>query len=171
VNRKSGCQLLAGIEVDIMADGSLGLPDRVLADLDLVIASVHSGFNQEKDVMTRRILTAISNEHVDILGHPTGRMFPDRPAYQVDMDRVIEAARTAGAALEINASPYRMDLDDPQVRDARDHGVNLAIGTDAHSRAELGNIRHGITLARRGWCGPENVLNTLDREALLRWAS
>jgi DNA polymerase (family 10) len=171
VNRKSGCQLLAGIEVDIMADGSLGLPDRVLADLDLVIASVHSGFNEEKDVMTRRILRAVSNENVDILGHPTGRMFPSRPGYQVDLDRVIEAARAAGTALEINASPYRMDLDDPQVREARDHGVKIAIGTDAHSRAELGNIRHGITLARRGWCGPEDVLNTLDRKALLRWAS
>jgi len=171
VNRNDGCQLLAGIEVDIMADGTLGLPDRVLADLDLVVASVHSGLHQEKDVMTRRILTAVSSEHVDILGHPTGRMFPSRPAYGVDMDRIMEAAKDAGTALEINASPYRMDLDDPQIREARDRGVKLSIGTDAHSRKELGHIRHGVILARRGWCGPGDVLNTLGREALLRWAS
>ena len=171
VNRGSPCQLLAGIEVDIMADGTLGLPDRVLADLDLDIASIHPGLHEEKDVMTRRILTAISSDHVDILGHPTGRMFPSRPACQVDMGRVIEAAKAAGTALEINASPYRMDLDDPHIREARDRGVMLSIGTDAHSRAELGHIRHGITLARRGWCVPADILNTLDREALLRWAS
>jgi len=171
VNRNDGCQLLAGIEVDIMADGTLGLPDRVLADLDLVVASVHSGLHQEKDVMTRRILTAVSNEHVDILGHPTGRMFPSRPAYGVDMDRIMEAAKDAGTALEINASPFHMDLDDPQIREARDRGVRLSIGTDAHSRKELGHIRHGVILARRGWCGPGDVLNTLGREALLRWAS
>ncbi|MGE5832189.1 MAG: DNA polymerase/3'-5' exonuclease PolX [Methanomicrobiales archaeon] len=171
VNRGSGCQLLAGIEVDILADGTLGLPDRVLADLDLVIASVHSALNEEKDVMTRRILTAVSNEHVDILGHPTGRLFPSRPASQVDMDRVIEAAKAAGTALEINASPFRMDLDDPQIREVRDRGVKLSIGTDAHSRPELGHIRHGVTLARRGWCAPGDILNTLGREALLGWAS
>ena len=121
--------------------------------------------------MTRRILTAVSSEHVDILGHPTGRMFPSRPAYGVDMDRIMEAAKDAGTALEINASPYRMDLDDPQIREARDRGVKLSIGTDAHSRKELGHIRHGVILARRGWCGPGDVLNTLGREALLRWAS
>jgi DNA polymerase (family 10) len=171
VNRGHRCQLLAGIEVDIMADGSLGLPDKVLADLDLVIASVHSGLHEGKDLMTRRILTAMSNEHVDILGHPTGRLIPSRPPSEVDMDRIIEAARAAGTALEINSSPYRMDLDDPHVREARDRGVSLAIGTDAHSRAELGHIRHGVILARRGWCGPGDVLNTMDRESLLRWAS
>ena len=171
VNREHHCQLLAGIEVDILADGSLGLPDRVLDDLDLVIASVHSGLHEPQDLMTRRILTALSNERVDILGHPTGRLLPSRPASEVDMDRVIGAAKAAGAALEINASPFRMDLDDPQIREARDRGVPLAIGTDAHARAELGNIGRGVTLARRGWCGPGDLLNTLGRDALLRWAS
>jgi DNA polymerase (family 10) len=170
-NRGHHCKLLAGIEVDILADGSLGLPDRVLADLDLVIASVHSGMHEELDLMTRRVLTAISNEHVDILGHPTGRLIPSRPAYELDMDRVIEAAKTTGTALEINSSPYRMDLDDPQIREARDHGVKLSIGTDTHKREELTHIRYGITLARRGWCSPDDVLNTMDRESLLRWAS
>ena len=171
VNRTSACQLLAGIEVDIMADGSLGLPDRVLGDLDIVIASVHLGLHEEKDTMTRRILSALSNDHVDILGHPTGRLFPARAAYEVDLDRVMEAAKGNGIALEINASPYRMDLDDPQIREARERGLALSIGTDTHAREELGNISHGITLARRGWCGPGDILNTMDRDALLRWAS
>jgi DNA polymerase (family 10) len=171
VNRASTCQLLAGIEVDIMADGSLGLPDRVLADLDIVIASIHSGLHEEKDTMTRRILTALADEHVDILGHPTGRLFPTRAASDVDLDRVMEAVKGSGVALEINASPYRMDLDDLQIREARDRGLKLAIGTDAHEQSELRNVSHGITLARRGWCGPGDILNTLDRDALLRWAS
>ncbi len=171
VNRTSACQLLAGIEVDIMADGTLGLPDRVLGDLDIVIASVHSGLHEEKDTMTRRILSALSNDHVDVLGHPTGRLFPSRAASDVDLDRVMEAARGNGTALEINASPYRMDLDDSQIREARDRGLKLSIGTDAHEREELGNIGHGITLARRGWCGPGDILNALGRDALLRWAS
>jgi len=171
INRSSGCQLLAGIEVDIMADGTLGLPDQVLGDLDIVIASVHVGLHEEKDTMTRRILTAISNENVDILGHPTGRLFPQRAASEIDLARVMDAAKGNGIALEINASPYRMDLDDPQIREARDQGLKLAIGTDAHEKSELGNIGHGVTLARRGWCGPGDILNTLDLEALLRWAS
>jgi DNA polymerase (family 10) len=171
INRASPCRLLHGIEVDILADGSLGLPDRLLAGLDLVVASVHSALHEEKDPMTRRILTAMANDHVDIIGHPTGRLFPSRPAYGVDMDRLIDAAKATGTALEINASPWRMDLDDPHVREARDRGVRLSLGTDAHDTGELGHMRHGVTLARRGWCGPGDVLNTLDREALLRWAS
>ncbi len=171
INRSSGCQLLAGIEVDIMADGTLGLPDQVLGDLDLVIASVHVGLHEEKDTMTRRLLTAVSNENVDILGHPTGRLFPQRAASEIDLARVMDAAKGNGVALEINASPYRMDLDDPQIREARDQGLKLAIGTDAHEKSELGNIGHGVALARRGWCGPGDILNTLELEALLRWAS
>jgi DNA polymerase (family 10) len=171
VNRASPCRLLAGIEVDILADGSLGIPDRVLADLEIVVASVHSGLHMEKDAMTRRIITAMENEHVDIIGHPTGRLFPSRPPYELDLERVLDAARATGTALEINASPWRMDLDDPQVREARERGVKLSIGTDTHERAEFGHIRHGVTLARRAWCGPADILNTLDRETLLRWAS
>jgi DNA polymerase (family 10) len=171
VNRSSPCQLLAGIEVDILADGTLGLPDRGLAGLDIVIASVHSGLHMEKDPMTRRILTAMENEHVDIIGHPTGRMFPSRPPYALDMDRILDTARSTGTALEINASPWRMDLDDPHIREARERGVKLTIGTDTHKKEELGNIRHGVTLARRAWCGAGDILNTLDRDALLRWAS
>jgi DNA polymerase (family 10) len=171
INRASPCQLLHGIEVDILADGSLGLPDRVLAGLGLVVASVHSGLHMEKDAMTRRIITAMENGNVDIIGHPTGRLFPSRPPYEVDMDRILDAARATGTALEINASPWRMDLDDPHIREARARGVKLSIGTDSHDPAELAHIRHGVTLARRAWCGPRDILNTLSADDLIRWAS
>jgi DNA polymerase (family 10) len=171
VNRSSSCRVLAGIEVDILSNGSLGLPDRTLQDLDLVIASVHSGFHQEEDVMTRRILSAIENEHVDIIGHPTGRVLGRRDPYAVDLDRVIEAAAVHRTALEINASPSRLDLDDTGVRKARDRGVVISLGTDAHMQAELGNMPYGILVARRGWCRPADLLNTRDLSSLLEWAA
>ncbi|NYT04955.1 MAG: DNA polymerase/3'-5' exonuclease PolX [Methanomicrobiales archaeon] len=159
-NRSHSCRILAGIEVDILGDGSLGLSGPVLADCDLVIASVHSGFKQDRDVMTRRILSAMENEHVDIIGHPTGRLLGKREAYLVDMERIISAAADTGTALEINASPYRLDLDDIYVREAHDHGVMLSIGTDAHTREEAAAIRFGVGIARRGWCGKQDILNT-----------
>ncbi|WP_440949435.1 DNA polymerase/3'-5' exonuclease PolX [Methanosphaerula subterraneus] len=171
VNRSSSCRVLAGIEVDILSNGSLGLPDKTLQDLDLVIASVHSGFHQEEDVMTRRILSAIENEHVDIIGHPTGRVLGRRDPYAVDLDRVIEAAAVHRTALEINASPSRLDLDDTGVRKARDRGVAISLGTDAHMQAELGNMPYGIQVARRGWCRPADLLNTRDLSSLLEWAA
>jgi len=170
VNRTSPCRLLHGIEVDILADGTLSLPVPVLADLDLVVASVHSAFRQEKDVMTRRILSAMASDHVDIIGHPTGRLVGSRESSFLDMDRIIDAARDTGTALEINASPLRMDLDDAPIRQARDAGVMLAIGTDAHTAGELDHMKYGVILARRGWCAPEHLLNTRDAEPLLEWA-
>jgi len=170
VNRTSPCRLLHGIEVDILADGTLPLPASVLADLDLVVASVHSAFRQEKDVMTRRILSAMASDHVDIIGHPTGRLLGSREASALDLDRIIDAAADTGTSLEINASPLRMDLDDAPIRQAREAGVKLAIGTDAHSAGELDHLRFGLSLARRGWCAPEDLLNTRDAEPLLEWA-
>ena len=170
VNRTSPCRLLHGIEVDILADGTLSLPVPVLADLDLVVASVHSAFRQEKDVMTRRILSAMASDHVDIIGHPTGRLLGSRESSLLDIDRIIDAARDTGTALEINASPLRMDLDDAPIRQARDAGVMLAIGTDAHTAGELDHMKYGVILARRGWCAPEHLLNTRDAEPLLEWA-
>ncbi|MDN7024141.1 DNA polymerase/3'-5' exonuclease PolX [Methanoculleus sp. FWC-SCC1] len=167
VNREHTCRLLAGVEVDIMTDGSLGLPDRVLADLDLVIASVHSGFQQESDQITRRVLAAVENEHVDIIGHPTGRLLGRRPPYAIDLARVIERAAETGTALEINASPHRLDLDDIYIRHAKEMGVKLSIGTDSHRPAEFSNMRYGIMLARRGWCGPADLLNTSTLAELL----
>lgn len=171
VNRTSGseCTLLAGIEVDILADGRLALPDRVLQDCDLVIASVHSGFSQDKDVMTRRVITAIEKEHVDIIGHPTGRILGRRPPIALDMERVIDAAAENGTALEINASPSRLDLDDIYIKQAQERDVKLAIGTDAHAPYELTHIRHGVTLARRGWCGASAIVNTWSLVDLMEW--
>ncbi|MDD1660320.1 MAG: DNA polymerase/3'-5' exonuclease PolX [Methanomicrobiales archaeon] len=169
VNRSSSCRLLHGIEVDILADGTLPLPPVVLADLDLVIASVHSAFHQEKDVMTRRVLSAMASDHVDIIGHPTGRLLGSREPFALDLDRVIEAAADTRTALEINASPLRMDLDDAPIRQAKEAGVKLAIGTDAHSAPELDHMKNGVVLARRGWCTPEDLLNALDAETLLEW--
>ena len=171
VNRRHTCQLLAGSEVDIRSDGSLGYPDKVLADLDLVIASVHSGFSQDMDVLTRRVLSAMENEHVDIIGHPTGRLLGRRPPYAIDLDRVIDHAAVTGTALEINASPHRLDLEDIYIWRAKKRGVKLAAGTDAHRVAEFSNIHYGITMARRGWCTRDDLVNTLTLSELLEWLS
>jgi DNA polymerase (family 10) len=171
VNRRHTCQLLAGSEVDIRSDGTLGYPGSVLADLDLVIASVHSGFGQGEDVLTRRVLTAMENEHVDIIGHPTGRLLGRRPPHAIDLARVIDHAAVTGTALEINASPHRLDLDDFYIWHAKKKGVKLAAGTDAHRAGEFSNMRYGIMLARRGWCTPGDILNTLSLSELLEWRS
>jgi DNA polymerase (family 10) len=171
INRDSACHLIAGVEVDILSDGTLGLPDRTLADLDLVIASLHGGLRQDADQVTRRVIAACENEHVDIIGHPTGRILGRREPAAVDLARVIEAAAAHGTALEINASPFRLDLDDPGVRSAREQGVRLSIGTDAHRPDELEQIRHGLAIARRGWCEPHDLLNTLPLDALMEWAA
>ena len=171
VNRATSCQILHGVEVDILADGTTGLPSRVLKDLDVVVGSVHSAFTQETDLMTRRVLSAIGNEHVDIIGHPTGRLLGQREAYAIDMQRVIESAAETGTALECNASPYRMDIDDVHIREAVNHGGFISIGTDAHGPGDLAWMNYGVRLCRRGWAGPGNVINTLNMHDLLEWAS
>ncbi|MCU0631639.1 MAG: DNA polymerase/3'-5' exonuclease PolX [Methanolinea sp.] len=171
VNRTSSCQILHGVEVDILADGKSGLSLKALKDLDLVIGSVHSAFSQEIDVMTRRILSAIGNEHIDIIGHPTGRLLGQREAYAIDMQRIIEAAAATGTALECNSSPFRMDLDDANIREAVARGVRISLGTDAHDPADLSWMRYGLGLCRRGWATPDLVLNTLSSRDLLEWAS
>jgi DNA polymerase (family 10) len=167
VNRDASCILLSGIEVDILPDERLSLPDAVLEDCDLVIASVHSAFRQDGDTMTRRLIAALENEHVDILGHPTARLIGHRPPTALDIGRVIEAAAETGTALEINASPARMDLDDIYIRQAKERNVTLAIGTDTHRKPEFAHMKYGVALARRGWCGPADVLNTCTADALL----
>ncbi|WP_305066315.1 helix-hairpin-helix domain-containing protein [Methanoculleus sp.] len=170
-NRRHACQLLSGTEVDIRSDGTLGYENRILADFDLVIASVHSGFAQDQDVLTRRVLTAMENEHVDIIGHPTGRLLGRRPPYAIDLLRVMKHAAETGTALEINASPHRLDLDDIYIWHAKKEGVKLAAGTDAHRTGEFSNMRYGIMLARRGWCAPDDIVNTLSLSGLLEWTS
>lgn len=165
-----GVRLLRGVEVDILADGSLDLDDEILSELDVVVASIHSGLRQDKEQLTRRLLRAIENPHVDIIGHPTGRILGERPAYEVDIDRVLEAAARRRTALEINASPERLDLNDRLARRAAEAGVLLAVNTDAHDTAQLkAFMPFGIGVARRAWLDAENILNTRPLEELLAW--
>ena len=158
--RLDGFTLLAGIECDIRPDGSMDLADDCLAQLDLVIASIHSGFNQDAQAMTDRLLRAIACPWVDVLGHPTGRRILQREPHKADMTRVIAAAAAAGVVMEINAQIDRLDLDDALARRARDAGVRIVISTDAHSTTALGGLRWGVTVARRAWLSPADVLNT-----------
>ena len=170
-----GVRLLAGVECDIRSDGTLDLADDCLAALDLVIVSVHSAFDQERQRMTERILRAIENPHVDIVGHPTGRRILKRQPYAVDMEAVVDAAKQHGVALEINCQVDRLDLNDVHAKLARDRGVPLVISTDAHSRLAFGRLRWGILMARRAWLQPGDVLNTRPfdefRDALRRHRS
>jgi DNA polymerase (family 10) len=169
--RLDGITVLAGIECDIRADGTMDLAGDCLAELDIVVASVHSAFNQEPEQMTDRLLRAIECPWVDILGHPTGRLILKRDAYRFDAERVFSAAAAAGVAMEINSQIDRLDLDDIHARLARERGVRFAIASDAHSPAALGSIRWGVAVARRAWLEPDAVLNTrpLDEcRALLR---
>jgi DNA polymerase (family X) len=166
--RLDGFTLLAGIECDIRADGSMDLADDCLAQLDIVIASIHSAFNQEPQQMTDRLLRAIACPWVDVLGHPTGRLILKREPHKADMTRVIEAAAAAGVALEINAQVDRLDLDDLHARRARDAGALIVIDSDAHSAGALGQIRWGVTVARRAWLTPADVLNTRPVDELKR---
>jgi len=155
-----GVRLLAGVECDIKPDGSLDLADDCLAALDLVLVSVHSAFNQDRQQMTDRLLRAIEHPHVDILAHPTGRLILRRQPYAVDMDAVIDAAATHGVAIEINCQVDRLDVNDVHAMLARDRGVPLVISSDAHSRHAFGRLRWGVLVARRAWLQPADVLNT-----------
>jgi len=161
--------ILSGAEVDILADGKLDYPDDVLARLDVVVAAVHSAFRQTKDRMTGRMLDALSNPHVDILGHPGGRQLGVREPVEIEFERVVGAAIKAGVALEINGSMYRLDLTDTLARAAQEAGAILAIGSDAHSTAQMDQIRYGVYQARRGWIEPRSVVNTRPYAKLHRW--
>ena len=152
--------LLKGIEVDILQDGSLDLPDEVLKRLDLTICAVHSNFGLSQDKQTERIIRAMDNPYFSILAHPTGRLIGEREPYDVDMERLIEAAVERGCYMEVNAHPSRLDLDDVYCKMAREKGLKVAISTDAHSANELGYLRFGVGQARRGWLEAEDVLNT-----------
>jgi DNA polymerase (family 10) len=154
-------KILAGIEVDILADGSLDLSDSVLEQMDIVIASVHSAFNQSPSEMTDRLLKAVSNPNTSLLGHPTGRLLLRREAYSFDIDAVLKTAAQKKVAVELNAYPDRLDLGDRNLRLAKEHGVKIVINTDSHHTSHLDKIRFGILQARRAWLTKEDVLNTL----------
>jgi DNA polymerase (family 10) len=167
VNRGYGARVLSGAEVDILADGSLDLPDDLLGSLDIVVASVHSALDQPKDVITQRVLAALRSPHVDVLAHPTSRRLDRRGETQVDVDAVIAEAVRTGTALEINSSPFRLDLNDGWARKAVDAGAMLAINTDAHYPAEFDYLRYGVAIGRRAGLTPDRVLNTRDAERLV----
>jgi DNA polymerase (family 10) len=160
----SDIHIFTGIEVDIRADGSLDLPNDVLSELDVVVAAIHSGLNQDEGKMTARIIGAMENPHVDILAHPTARILQEREPVAVDMEAVFQAALKTGTALEINSMPSRLDLKDIHVFRARELGVKLVINTDAHEPSHLALMRFGVGVARRGWCRAEDIINTLPAE-------
>ena len=164
----NGLTVMAGIEVDILADGELDLSDSVLEQMDVVVASVHSAFNQEPQEMTDRLLRAISNKNVSILGHPTGRLLLRRDAYPFDMEAVLMAALQNKVAMELNAYPDRLDLNDTHLRMARERGVKIVINTDAHHTSHFEKIKYGILQARRAWLTPKDVLNTLPETEFRR---
>ncbi|HVP50141.1 MAG TPA: DNA polymerase/3'-5' exonuclease PolX, partial [Candidatus Bathyarchaeia archaeon] len=166
--RMEGITVMAGIEVDILADGSLDLSDSVLEQMDVVVASVHSAFNQEKAQMTARLLRAISNNNVSILGHPTGRLQLRRDAYEFDFEALLELAREKQVAMELNAFPDRLDLNDVHLRLAKDRGVKIVINTDAHHTSHFEKIKYGILQARRAWLTKSDVLNTLPENEFRR---
>ena len=161
-----GMEVLAGSEVDILKDGSLDFPDELLAQLDIVIASVHAGLSMRESEMTDRIIRAIENPYVTMIGHPTGRLLGRRPGYAVNLEVVIEAAAAHRAALEINAAPSRLDLEPSAVRQALARGVLLSVNTDAHSIPDLERALFGINIARRGWLEKTDVLNTYSLAAV-----
>ncbi len=152
--------ILKSIELDILTDGTLDLPDDVLKELDLTVCAVHYKFNLTRKQQTERIIRAMDNPHFNILAHPTGRMIGEREPYEVDLEKVIEAAAERGCFLEVNAHPERLDLTDDGCKLAKDTGVKVAISTDAHSTADLELMRYGVGQARRGWLEPNDVINT-----------
>ena len=160
--------LLSGVEMDIRSDGTMDYPDEVLKKLDIVIASIHSGFRQSKEQLTKRLVSAMKNPFVSIIAHPTGRLIGERDAYDVDIDEVLMTARDTGAAIEVNAYPLRLDLSDIYIRKAKGMGIPLAISTDAHVAYQFDFMRYGVGIARRGWLEKKDVLNTYPYKALLK---
>jgi len=161
--------LLHGVEVEIRADGSLDYPDEVLAELDIVIASLHSGLRQPREIVTERLLKAMANPNVDIIGHPSGRLLPTREAADLDWEKVLDGALKSGVALEINSNPNRLDLDEVYARKANEMGILLSVDTDAHRPASLDLAVYGVSVARRAWVEADRVINTWPLEKLLGW--
>jgi len=158
--RIKGIRVLKGVEVDILEDGTLDIRDRILQLLDLTVCAMHRGFGLSRDQQTERIIRAMDNVCFSILAHPTGRLINERAPYEIDMERVIDAALERGSYLELNAQSDRLDLRDVRCRMAKDVGLKLAISTDAHATCHLEHMRFGVDQGRRGWLGPEDVLNT-----------
>jgi DNA polymerase (family X) len=171
VQREMGdtIRILQGAEVEIRADGSLDYPDDILASLDIVIASLHVSLRQPREIVTQRMVNAIKNPHVDIIAHPSGRLLPNREGADLDYDAVLSAASEHSTALEINASPNRLDLDEMYVRRAAEMEIPLVINTDAHAPDQLDLMEYGVSVARRAWVGPEKIVSTWSSERIADW--
>jgi len=167
--RVPGIRILRSAEVDILKDGSLDLPDEILAELDVVVVSVHSFMDLDKDTMTERVLRAVRHPEVDILAHPTGRILNRREPFEMDLEAVLAACAELDVAVELNANPNRLDLSDVHVRRAKELGVKVVISTDAHAPRALDHMRFGVDQARRGWLEAGDVLNAMPLEELERW--
>jgi len=169
LNRKlKGFKLLMGTEVDIRSDGRMDFPDEILARMDIVVASIHSGFRQGKEQITKRIVSAMKNPYVSIIAHPTGRLIGERDPYEIDMDYILDTAKETGTALEINAYPLRLDLNDVYAKRAKELGVKFSISTDTHLLSQFDYMLYGVSIARRGWIEKKDVLNTLNCKRLLK---
>ncbi len=169
-SRLEGIRVLKGVEADILADGRVDFEEQVLARLDFVIASIHSRFNMSPPEMTARMLAAMDNPYLTIIGHPTGRLLLSRDPYGIDLDAIIEKAARHGVALEINADPHRLDLDWRVLRRVRSGGVMISIGADAHSIPGIANVEFGVGMARKGWLGPDDILNARSVEEFTAFA-
>lgn len=167
-NRLAGFRVLKGTEIDIRSDGSLDLPDEAISGLDIVVASIHSGFKQSKEQITKRLISAIRNPYVIVIAHPTGRLIGERDSYAVDMDAVLREAAKYGVAMEINAYPLRLDLNDQHIKMAMEYGVPLVISTDTHITSQMDFMPYGVAVARRGWVEKKNVLNALEIDGLIQ---
>ncbi len=168
-NGDESFRLLSGSEVDILPDGALDLPDDTLDKLDFVVASLHGQFRLPREEMTARVCRAVSSPHVDVMGHPTARLLPDREPVDMDFEKVLDAAKSGRTAMELNASPNRMDLSADHLRKAKSAGIKIVISTDTHRLADLDNMPLGVRQARRGWIEKKDVLNALPREEFLRY--
>lgn len=167
--RLKGFRVLMGAEVDIRSDYTLDLPDEVLSKLDIVAASVHSGFRQSREQITKRLISAIKNPYVSVIAHPTGRLIGERDAYEVDMEKVFSAAKEAGKAMEINAYPLRLDINDAYAKRAKEMKIPIMINTDTHVINQFDFMIYGVSIGRRGWLEKGDVINTLNAENLLKW--
>ncbi|MDD4334499.1 MAG: DNA polymerase/3'-5' exonuclease PolX, partial [Desulfotomaculaceae bacterium] len=161
--------ILTGIEADILPGGGVDCPDEILKDTELVIASVHSAFKQDRETMTARIISAVENKNVDIIGHLTGRLLTGREGYALDLERVLEASASCGTILEINSSPDRLDLNDVNARRAKEKGIKMAINTDAHDLKRMDEMCYGVSVARRAWLEHDDIVNTMPAGKLIKF--
>ena len=169
LNKKlKGFKLLAGVEVDIRGDGKMDFPDEILQQMDIVVASIHSGFRQQKAQITQRLVSAMKNPYVSVIAHPTGRLIGERDPYDGDMNEVLRVAKETGTAMEINAHPLRLDLNDVHAKLAKDTGVPVVISTDTHVTSQFNYMVYGVSIARRGWLEKSDILNTMGYGALMK---